>query len=254
MSVVARSPDGTIRLYCKGSDAKVMKKVRADTPAELVDNTNANLHYFAKQVRRRAAGCWAGGGTADGCVGGWLLAACWGPAGYLLAACWGPAGYLLGACWGPGRWHSARLQAGEERVLAPGASSAGRRTAAAPSARPSACSPAWLLTLPSRPAPPCPLLQGLRTLVLGTKIIDDGAYQEWDRRYQEAAASFVGRDEKLDALGREIEEGLELIGVTAIEDKLQVGGWGRGGCRDVALQLLGGETDRLGSWAGRAGC
>lgn len=51
MSVVARAPDGTIRLYCKGSDAKVMKKIRGDTPADLMDNTNANLHYFAKQAR-----------------------------------------------------------------------------------------------------------------------------------------------------------------------------------------------------------
>jgi len=57
MSVVARAPDGTIRLYCKGSDAKVMKKIRSDTPGELLDNTNANLHYFAKQV---GAG-WAAG-------------------------------------------------------------------------------------------------------------------------------------------------------------------------------------------------
>ena len=32
----------------------------------------------------------------------------------------------------------------------------------------------------------------------------------------------MDRDEKLDALGKEIEQGLELIGVTAIEDKLQV--------------------------------
>lgn len=60
---------------------------------------------------------------------------------------------------------------------------------------------------------------------MGTKIIDDATYQSWDRRYQEAAASFVDRDEKLDALGREIEDGLELIGVTAIEDKLQARIW-----------------------------
>lgn len=59
--------------------------------------------------------------------------------------------------------------------------------------------------------------------MLGTKFIDDAAYQEWDRRYQEASTSFMGRDEKVDALGKEIEQGLELIGVTAIEDKLQVG-------------------------------
>jgi phospholipid-translocating P-type ATPase (flippase) len=113
MSVIARSPDGTIRVFCKGSDAKVMMKVREDTPEELVENTNANLHFFAKQ--------------------------------------------------------------------------------------------------------------GLRTLVIGTKIIGDEEYQEWDQRYQEAASSFVDRDEKLDALGKEIEQGLELIGVTAIEDKLQDG-------------------------------
>lgn len=66
-------------------------------------------------------------------------------------------------------------------------------------------------------------LQGLRTLVLGTKIIPKEQYQAWDREYQEAAASFSQRDEKLEKLGKEIEEGLELIGVTAIEDKLQVG-------------------------------
>ena len=65
-------------------------------------------------------------------------------------------------------------------------------------------------------------VQGLRTLVLGTKIVPLEQYKAWDREYQEAAASFVQRDEKLDLLGKQIEEGLELIGVTAIEDKLQV--------------------------------
>ena len=95
---------------------------------------------------------------------------------------------------------------------------------------PHACSPNR-----STLAPPA---QGLRTLVLGTKIIEDGAYQEWDRRYQEAAASFVGRDEKLEALGKEIEQGLELIGVTAIEDKLQARRW-RGG--EAAAGRLGPE-------------
>lgn len=65
--------------------------------------------------------------------------------------------------------------------------------------------------------------------------------QEWDQRYQEAASSFVDRDEKLDALGKEIEQGLELIGVTAIEDKLQVrrvGGWSRVGEVGVGSRAL----------------
>ena len=72
MSVIARSPDGTIRLYCKGSDAKVMKKIRADTPPELLDNTNANLHYFAKQVGTGQGGGGLGGRLAVGeQFGGW---------------------------------------------------------------------------------------------------------------------------------------------------------------------------------------
>jgi magnesium-transporting ATPase (P-type) len=69
------------------------------------------------------------------------------------------------------------------------------------------------------------LSQGLRTLVLGTKIISEEEYREWDRQYQVAASSFEQRDEKVEALGKQIEEGLELVGVTAIEDKLQVGHW-----------------------------
>lgn len=51
MSVVARAPDGTIRIYCKGSDTKVMARIRDDTDPDLVAKTNQNLHLFAKQVR-----------------------------------------------------------------------------------------------------------------------------------------------------------------------------------------------------------
>ena len=51
MSVVTRTPDGTIRVYCKGSDAKILKKVRTDTDPSLVAATEANLHDFAIRVR-----------------------------------------------------------------------------------------------------------------------------------------------------------------------------------------------------------
>ena len=37
-----------------------------------------------------------------------------------------------------------------------------------------------------------------------------------------AATSFEDRDSKMNTLGNEIEQDLELVGVTAIEDKLQV--------------------------------
>ncbi|KAL6774620.1 hypothetical protein ACKKBG_A25695 [Auxenochlorella protothecoides x Auxenochlorella symbiontica] len=113
MSVIARAPDGTIRLFCKGSDAKVMRKVRPGTDPVLLRQTDENLHTFARQ--------------------------------------------------------------------------------------------------------------GLRTLVLGTRILEEQWHAAWDARYQEAASSFEDRDGKLDALGDEVERELELVGVTAIEDKLQDG-------------------------------
>ncbi len=180
MSVVVRAPDGTIRLYCKGSDTKVLIKIRADTPAELLDNTNANLHYFAKQVGVRA-----------------------------------------GACSAAGDWEGRQpsRQAAIQAELLPAVLETNSIAGSQPDYY---LSQSLSLHRAGPPPPPASLAQGLRTLVVGTKIIDDATYQSWDRRYQEAAASFSGRDEALDALGREIEDGLELIGVTAIEDKLQV--------------------------------
>ena len=113
MSVIARTPDGSVRLYCKGSDAKVMAKIRKGTNEKLLEQTHENLYTFA--------------------------------------------------------------------------------------------------------------CEGLRTLVLGTKLVQEKEYLEWDRRYQEASCLFEGREDALDALGLEIETDIELIGVTAIEDKLQQG-------------------------------
>lgn len=113
MSVIARSPDGTVRLYCKGADTKVMKKIRGGTDVDLRNRTESDLHTFAKH--------------------------------------------------------------------------------------------------------------GLRTLVLASKVIPEEVYTDWDNRYQEASRMFEGRDAAMDELGNEIEMDLELIGVTAIEDKLQDG-------------------------------
>jgi phospholipid-translocating ATPase len=61
---------------------------------------------------------------------------------------------------------------------------------------------------------------GLRTLLLAEKIIDPDVYLQWNKRYQEALVSTVNREEKVEAIGAEIENGFELVGCTAIEDKL----------------------------------
>ena len=50
MSVIARSPDGTIRLFAKGADSKMLSIVNKDTDAELLQQTARNLHLFATQV------------------------------------------------------------------------------------------------------------------------------------------------------------------------------------------------------------
>ena len=51
MSVIVRSPDGSIRLLVKGSDAKMLALMRPDTPKIHIEETNKNLHLFATQVR-----------------------------------------------------------------------------------------------------------------------------------------------------------------------------------------------------------
>mmetsp|Transcript_8499 Transcript_8499/g.24371 ORF Transcript_8499/g.24371 Transcript_8499/m.24371 type:complete len:1512 (+) Transcript_8499:120-4655(+) len=65
--------------------------------------------------------------------------------------------------------------------------------------------------------------QGLRTLALGTKVIPIGAYRDWDMRFQAASSLLDGREEQMAKLQDEVEQDLELVGITAIEDKLQNG-------------------------------
>lgn len=65
--------------------------------------------------------------------------------------------------------------------------------------------------------------EGLRTLVLAEKIVDEAFFNRWRRKQQEAAVASNSREDKLEAIYEEIECDMKLIGVTAIEDKLQDG-------------------------------
>ncbi|KAI5283901.1 hypothetical protein KEM55_001300, partial [Ascosphaera atra] len=65
--------------------------------------------------------------------------------------------------------------------------------------------------------------EGLRTLLYGYRFLDEEEYQEWKTAYHEASTSLVDRQEKIGAVGERIEQQLELLGATAIEDKLQKG-------------------------------
>eukprot|EP00271_Cylindrocystis_brebissonii_P018678 TRINITY_DN5408_c0_g1_i1.p1 TRINITY_DN5408_c0_g1~~TRINITY_DN5408_c0_g1_i1.p1 ORF type:complete len:1233 (-),score=257.63 TRINITY_DN5408_c0_g1_i1:1839-5537(-) len=67
---------------------------------------------------------------------------------------------------------------------------------------------------------------GLRTLAIAWKPLEEGVYDDWQRRWVAAKAEVstaAAQAEKLDELGDELEKGLFLLGATAIEDKLQVG-------------------------------
>lgn len=50
-----------------------------------------------------------------------------------------------------------------------------------------------------------------------------GSGRRWQERYYAAKTALQGRDEKLAAVAEEIERKLQLLGCTAIEDKLQEG-------------------------------
>ncbi|XP_015703848.1 phospholipid-transporting ATPase FetA-like [Coturnix japonica] len=65
--------------------------------------------------------------------------------------------------------------------------------------------------------------EGLRTLVVAYKNLDEEYFQDWIKRHHEASTALEGREDKLSEIYEEIEKDLMLLGATAIEDKLQDG-------------------------------
>ncbi len=65
--------------------------------------------------------------------------------------------------------------------------------------------------------------EGLRTLLYGYRFISVQEYTEWREFFASASTSLENRQEKIEAAGNMIESNLELLGATAIEDKLQEG-------------------------------
>ena len=61
--------------------------------------------------------------------------------------------------------------------------------------------------------------EGYRTLVFGYKDININEYNEWYGKYMEAMKN--NEKEKVNQLYEEIEQGISVIGVTAIDDQLQ---------------------------------
>ena len=64
---------------------------------------------------------------------------------------------------------------------------------------------------------------GLRTLVLAERALSEAETEDWMRAYADASASLANRDERLAACAEAIERECQLLGATAVEDKLQEG-------------------------------
>jgi phospholipid-transporting ATPase len=62
---------------------------------------------------------------------------------------------------------------------------------------------------------------GLRTLLLAEKVISQEEYQEWRHEYSEASKAMSKRDERMAEVASKLEQQFNLVGATAIEDKLQ---------------------------------
>lgn len=65
--------------------------------------------------------------------------------------------------------------------------------------------------------------EGLRTLLYAYRSVPEEDYNQWKSVYHEATTSLVDRQERIEAAAEIIEQGFELAGATAIEDKLQQG-------------------------------
>lgn len=69
----------------------------------------------------------------------------------------------------------------------------------------------------------CDLLsiEGLRTLVITQRVIEQQEFDNWMINHREASADLTNREEKVQASMEELEHEMELLGITGVEDKLQ---------------------------------
>ena len=64
---------------------------------------------------------------------------------------------------------------------------------------------------------------GLRTLCIAYRYLEEDEYLTWSRTYDAATNATENRDEEIDKANEQIEHSLLILGATALEDKLQEG-------------------------------
>ncbi|AEO66487.1 uncharacterized protein THITE_2114616 [Thermothielavioides terrestris NRRL 8126] len=65
--------------------------------------------------------------------------------------------------------------------------------------------------------------EGLRTLLFAHRFLSEQEYNSWKKLYRDAETSLVDRQDRIEAVGEMIEQSLDLIGASGIEDQLQHG-------------------------------
>lgn len=66
-------------------------------------------------------------------------------------------------------------------------------------------------------------VDGLRTLMFAHRYLSAEEYEAWHRRYREASTCLKDRQRRMEMVAEELEQSMDLLGATAIEDKLQTG-------------------------------
>ena len=61
--------------------------------------------------------------------------------------------------------------------------------------------------------------EGLRTLVIAQRQIDEKEFEEWQERYKQAKADLNNREKAMNRCVEELESEMELLGVTGVEGK-----------------------------------
>ncbi|KAF9042681.1 phospholipid-translocating P-type ATPase [Rhodocollybia butyracea] len=64
---------------------------------------------------------------------------------------------------------------------------------------------------------------GLRTLCIAYRPLEEEEYLTWSKTYDDATNAIENRDEEIDKANELIEHSLQILGATALEDKLQEG-------------------------------
>jgi phospholipid-translocating ATPase len=64
-------------------------------------------------------------------------------------------------------------------------------------------------------------MKGLRTLVLTQRILSEEEFQNWEKEYEEASASMINRKENMAKVVSKLENDMDFLCVTGVEDLLQ---------------------------------